>query len=82
MSKIGRSGELNTVETVKVSPKFQVVIPKSIRDELELVPGEKLQMYVTGGDIRLLRSRSLKSLRGIAKGIVWRDEDRDHSERF
>jgi AbrB family looped-hinge helix DNA binding protein len=71
-----------TIETVKLSPKFQVVIPKRIREELALAPGEKLQMYIMGGDIRLTRPRSFKSLRGIAKGVVWKEEDRDHSERF
>jgi AbrB family looped-hinge helix DNA binding protein len=82
MPNTDRYHDFKPVETVRVSPKFQVVIPKSIREQLALTPGEKLQIYIIGGDIRLIRPRSLKSLRGIAKGIVWRDEDRDHSERF
>jgi hypothetical protein len=32
--------------------------------------------------IRLHRPRSIKELRGIAKGIEWKDDYRDHSERF
>ena len=70
------------MDTVKVSPKFQVVIPKKIREALELKPGEELQIYILDRAIRLQRPRSIKELRGIAKGMVWKDEDRDHTERF
>jgi AbrB family looped-hinge helix DNA binding protein len=70
------------MERVKVSPKYQVVIPKRVRDELALRPGEEMQIYVLDGTIRLLRPGSIKDLRGIAQGMKWKDEDRDHSERF
>jgi AbrB family looped-hinge helix DNA binding protein len=70
------------MDTVKVSPKFQVVIPKKVREALELKPGEELQIFILDRAIRLQRPRSIKELRGIAKGMVWKDEDRDHSERF
>jgi AbrB family looped-hinge helix DNA binding protein len=68
--------------TVKVSPKFQVVIPKHVRELLELKPGEELQIYILDKSIRLHRPRSIKDFRGIAKGMQWKDEDRDHTERF
>ena len=67
---------------VKVSPKFQVVIPKEIRQQLELKAGEALQVYVLDGSIRLHRPRSIKDLRGIAKGMQWKDDYRDHTDRF
>ncbi len=70
------------METVKVSPKFQVVIPKRVREVLGLKPGEELQIYILDKSIRLHRPRSIKDLRGIAKGMQWKDEDRDHTERF
>lgn len=70
------------MSTVKVSPKFQVVIPKEIREKLELRPGEELQVYLHERSIYLHRPRSIKELRGIAKGLQWKDEDRDHTERF
>lgn len=71
------------MDKVKVSPKFQVVIPKQIREQLELKPGEELQIFLLDNSIRIHRPRPLKSLRGIAKGMVWKEEDdRDHSERF
>jgi AbrB family looped-hinge helix DNA binding protein len=70
------------MDTVKVSPKFQVVIPKKIRDELKLQVGQELQIFVLDGDIRLHRPRSIKELRGMARGMTWKDEDRDHNDRF
>ena len=70
------------METVKVSPKFQVVILKRVREVLGLKPGEELQIYILDKSIRLHRPCSIKELRGIAKGMQWKDEDRDHSERF
>ncbi|HEX4546014.1 MAG TPA: AbrB/MazE/SpoVT family DNA-binding domain-containing protein [Candidatus Acidoferrum sp.] len=70
------------METVKVSPKFQVVIPKNVREELQLKPGQELQVYILDGSIRLRPSRSVKELRGIARGMTWKDDYRDHTERF
>jgi AbrB family looped-hinge helix DNA binding protein len=67
---------------VKVSPKFQVVIPKAIRDGLQIEPGQQLLMYALDGSIHLVPSRSVKELRGIAKGMRWKDEYRDRTERF
>ena len=68
--------------TVRVSPKFQVVIPKALREELKMEPGQELLMYVLDGSLRLVPRRSIKELRGIAKGLKWKDEYRDHTERF
>jgi AbrB family looped-hinge helix DNA binding protein len=70
------------METVKVSPKFQIVIPKKIRESLKLEPGQELNMYVLDRTIHVSRPRSVKELRGMAKGMKWKDEDRDHTERF
>ncbi|MBZ5694309.1 MAG: AbrB/MazE/SpoVT family DNA-binding domain-containing protein [Acidobacteriia bacterium] len=67
---------------VKVSPKFQVVIPKALREELKIEPGQELLMYSLDGALRLVPRRSIRELRGIAKGLRWKDEHRDHSERF
>lgn len=70
------------METVKVSPKFQVVIPKKIREELELRPGQELQAFAFEGTLRFNKPRSVRELRGAAKGLTWQDEDRDRSDRF
>ena len=70
------------MDKVRVSPKYQVVIPKRIREQLRLRPGQDLQVYVLDGTIRMHRPRSIKDLRGVAKGMKWKDEYRDHTERF
>jgi len=70
------------METVTVSPKYQVVIPKKIRESMKLTPGQQLQVYILDGSIRLHVPKTLQSLRGIAKGMKWKDDYRDHSERF
>jgi AbrB family looped-hinge helix DNA binding protein len=70
------------METVKVSPKFQVVIPKKVRESLGLRPGEDLQIFVLDGSIRLHRPRSIHDLYGAAKGMKWKDVYRDRADRF
>jgi AbrB family looped-hinge helix DNA binding protein len=70
------------MDVVTVSPKYQIVIPKRVREALKLEPGQELQVYILDGVIRLTRPRSIKELRGMAKGMKWKDEDRDHTERF
>ena len=67
---------------VKVSPKFQIVIPKEVREELKIEPGQELLVYALDGRLQVSLPRSIKELRGIAKGIRWRDDYRDHTERF
>jgi AbrB family looped-hinge helix DNA binding protein len=67
---------------VKVSPKYQVVIPKAIREELKILPGQELLVYVYEGRLLLDPPRSIKELRGMAKGIHWEPTDRDHNDRY
>jgi AbrB family looped-hinge helix DNA binding protein len=65
--------------TVTVSPKFQVVIPKDIRNQLELKPGQKLQILNYGDRIEFLPIKDIKKLKGFLKGIdtsVEREKDR------
>jgi AbrB family looped-hinge helix DNA binding protein len=70
------------IERVKVSPKFQVVIPRPLRDQMKLVPGEELEMLFYNNSIRIQRKGSLRDLKGIAKGLEWKESDRDRSDRF
>ncbi|MBI3662821.1 MAG: AbrB/MazE/SpoVT family DNA-binding domain-containing protein [Acidobacteria bacterium] len=68
--------------TVTVSPKYQVVIPKELRERLKLKPGQKMSMFVIDGCIRLEVPRPITELRGMAKGIRWEEGDRDRRDRF
>ena len=65
--------------TVTVSPKYQVVIPKEIREELKLKPGQKLQIIHLGDRIEFLLLKNIKNARGFLKGIntnIEREGDR------
>ena len=65
----------------RVSPKFQVVIPKEVRESMNLRVGQELQVIAKGGNITLVPERSLASLRGFAKGIRT-DKLRDKKDRL
>lgn len=68
------------METVTISPKFQVVIPKSIREQLHLTPGQEVQAVVLGDRIELIPVRPARELRGFLAGIdtaVEREDDRE-----
>jgi AbrB family looped-hinge helix DNA binding protein len=69
------------MQTVRVSPKFQVVIPKELRERLKLRPGQHLAIYEIEGQIRLEISHKPKNLRGLARGLRWEESDRDRAER-
>lgn len=67
------------MQTVTVSPKFQVVIPKSVRESLQLRPGQKMQVIEYEGRVEFIPERDISELRGFLKGInteFEREEDR------
>jgi AbrB family looped-hinge helix DNA binding protein len=55
--------------TVTISPKFQVVIPKNIREKLHLTPGQKVQTIIFEDRIELIPVQPIKKMRGFLKGI-------------
>ena len=57
------------MQTVTVSPKYQVVIPKTVRDALNLRPGQRMQVVEYEGRIEFIPERDFKELRGFLKGI-------------
>ncbi len=67
------------MRTLTISPKFQVVIPKAIRELLNLRPGQKVQAIVYDNRIELIPVRPIKKMRGFIRGIdttVPRENDR------
>ena len=65
--------------TTTISTKFQIVIPKEVRDKLHLTPSQRLQVVEKGGVITLVPEVPLKSLKGALKGMSKTDlrEKRD-----
>jgi AbrB family looped-hinge helix DNA binding protein len=57
------------MQTVTVSPKFQVVIPLAVRERMRLKAGTKLMVVEFNGGLRLMPVQPAASLRGIARGI-------------
>jgi AbrB family looped-hinge helix DNA binding protein len=67
------------MNTVTVSPKFQVVIPQMIRKSLGLQPGQKVQAILYEKRIELIPLQPMQSMRGFLKGIdtsIEREADR------
>lgn len=57
------------MKSVIISPKFQIVIPREVRETLQLSPGQKVQVIVYGNRIELIPERKIKKMRGFLKGI-------------
>jgi AbrB family looped-hinge helix DNA binding protein len=67
------------MDTVTVSPKYQIVIPKAVRSALRLKPGQKVQVVSYDNRIELIPERTARSMRGFLQGIdteVPREDDR------
>jgi AbrB family looped-hinge helix DNA binding protein len=57
------------VQTVTVSPKFQVVIPRPVREHLHIRPGQKMQVVEYAGRVEFVPERDISELEGFVKGI-------------
>ena len=65
--------------TITISPKYQIVIPKAIRELLGLEPGQKLQAIAFADRIELVPVKKPKQMRGFLRGIdttIEREPDR------
>ena len=65
-------------DVTSVSPKYQVVIPKRVREQFDLKPGQVLQVIAMPGRIELVPSRSVSAWRGFrdGKNTFERESDR------
>lgn len=68
------------MSTVTVSPKYQVVIPRDVRDEFPIIPGQKMTWIVKGKTLKLVPLLSWDELRGIARGIDTEGYREEHEE--
>ena len=59
--------------TTKISPKYQVVIPKEVREKLHLKSGQKMTVVVKGGVVHLIPEKPLRLFKGFLKGMDTKD---------
>jgi AbrB family looped-hinge helix DNA binding protein len=69
------------VATVKVSSKYQIVIPRDVREKIELKPGQDVVIIEKDGVIHVIPLKPMKEMRGFAKGIDTTNL-RDEEDRF
>ena len=67
------------MNTLTISPKYQLVIPKAIRELLGLKPGQKMQAIAYNNRIELIPVRPIRQMRGFVRGMdttIEREDDR------
>ena len=67
------------METVTLSSKFQIVLPRALRERMKLTPGERFRVVGYGDRVELIPVRPIKEMRGRFKGIdtdIEREDDR------
>lgn len=65
------------MDTVTVSPKFQVVIPRAVREKMGIHPGERLEVITLDDRIELIPLRPMQEMKGFLKGL---DPSFQHNE--
>jgi AbrB family looped-hinge helix DNA binding protein len=56
------------MSTATVSSKFQLSLPKALREAMNIQPGQQFELIPMGSIIQLVPKTSIKELRGIARG--------------
>ena len=69
------------MDTVTISSKYQMVIPRSIREKWNVKPGQKVRLIVYGNRLEVVPVRDIKSARGFLKGMS-SDIDREEEDRL
>lgn len=69
------------MQTETASPKFQIVIPRDVRESMQLRPRQKMHVIEYSGRIELVPEREISELRGFLKGIN-ADLEREKKDRI
>lgn len=67
------------METVTVSPKYQIVIPRKVREQLRITPGQKVRVILYDNRVELIPVLPIQQMRGFLAGIdtaIEREPDR------
>ena len=68
------------MDTATISPKYQVVIPRAIREKWNVKPGQKVRFIIYGNRLEIVPVRDIKSARGFLKGMS-SDIEREEEDR-
>ena len=68
------------MDTVTISQKYQVVIPRAIREKWNVKPGQKVRFIIYGNRLEIVPVRDIKSARGFLKGMS-SDIEREEEDR-
>lgn len=66
------------MDTVTLSSKYQIVIPRTIREKWQVKPGQKVRLIIYGRRLEIVPVRDIKEARGFLKGMsseIERDEE-------
>jgi AbrB family looped-hinge helix DNA binding protein len=68
------------MRSATISSKFQICVPKAIRDLLHIVPGQEFIFIAKGNCLELVPQRDIKNFRGLLAGANT-SKVRDRSDR-
>jgi AbrB family looped-hinge helix DNA binding protein len=68
------------MDTVTISSKFQMVIPRAIREKWNIKPGQKVRLIVYGNHLEVVPVRDIREARGFLKGMS-SDVEREEEDR-
>ena len=68
------------MQTATISSKYQILVPKKIREQLHIKPGQQFIFVVKGDCLELIPKKEIKELRGILAGANTR-HIRDRKDR-
>jgi len=69
------------MDTVTISSKYQMVIPRAIREKWNIKPGQKVRLIVYGNHLEVVPVRDIREARGFLKGMS-SDIEREEEERI
>ena len=68
------------MDTVTISSKYQMVIPRAIREKWNIKPGQKVRLIVYGNHLEVVPVRDIRGARGFLKGMS-SDIEREEEDR-
>ena len=68
------------MDIVTISSKYQMVIPRAIREKWKIKPGQKVRLIIFGNRLEVVPVRDIREARGFLKGMS-SDINREEEDR-